>query len=259
MALPVCHTLWIGDRLPPLLAVCLESFVRQGHRVELHAYRSVEAPRGVTVRDASAILPYRPAGSHQGHGAIPVFADWFRYELLERVHGIWIDTDLVCVRPIALRKQYLFGYDSGRVINNAVLRLPSGSALLRQMRDLFPGHGFIPPWFGPVRRLRYRVKHLCGIHRDITTLPHASSGPAALTWYANEQGVADQALPPEAFYPLCLSQCSRALNGDFDIAGLITPRTLCVHLWHNSLPSLDPHPHSLIGRLLARDFQALVA
>jgi hypothetical protein len=257
VTLPVCHSLWTGDGLPPLLAACLESFVRQGHQVVLHAYRNIAAPPGIEVRDASFTLPLKPVGVHLGHGAMATFSDWFRYELLERIDGIWIDADLVCIRPIEFGQPYLFGYESRAYIGNAVLRLPAGSALLQHLRRQFVSQGFIPPWFGPVRRCRYSVKRLFGAHQDISTLPHGSTGPRALTWYAAVEGVSRYALPIDVFYPLHFLKCDRAFDADFEVASVITPRTLCIHLWHNSLVQCEPHPRSLAGRMLARDFDSL--
>jgi hypothetical protein len=186
-----------------------------------------------------------------------VFSDWFRYELLERVDGLWIDADLICIRPIENAGPYLFGYESETQIGNAVLGLPSGSALLQHMRGLFPGHGFIPPWFGRTRKLRYQIKKLCGVHRDISTLPHGSTGPRALTWYAEAEGVKHNALPIDAFYPLHYLRTRELFDPDFDIASVITRQTRCIHLWHNSLPPMQPDPRSVIGRLIVRDFKTI--
>jgi hypothetical protein len=256
--LPVCHSLWTGEKLPPLLASCLESFLRKGHRVVLHAYQNLQdLPRAIEVRDAARILPFEAVGSHSWRGELPAFADRFRYELLERVDGLWIDSDMICIRPIDLTEPYLFGYESATQIGNAVLRLPAGSAVLQHLRALFPGTGFIPPWFGPIRRSRYRIKRLCGVHRDISTLPHGSTGPSALTWYAGAEGHARYAQPTDVFYPLHYRQCTRALDPAFELASVITPRTRCVHLWHDTLRSTDPRPGSLVARMLTRDFAAL--
>ena len=246
-----CHTLWIGTELPKLQACCLESFVQQGHEVVLYSYHKMEVPSGVAVRDASLILPYQPVGS------LAIFSDWFRYELLARIDGIWIDTDLVCIRPIQIADPYIFGYETEGQINGAVLGLPQQSKILSILRGLFPGRGFIPPWFSSTRRFRYRVKRVLGIHKGVSTLQHGSTGPRALTWYARSEGVLDKAQPTDVFYPYSYLQVMRAFDPTFDVLSVITQRTLCIHLWQHAMASAEIHPKSLIGRVLARDFKAI--
>ena len=230
-----CHTLWIGGSLPPLFVSCLLSFVRAGHRVIVHAYQNLDLPREIEVRDAARILPPDRLDRLSG-AARTLLADYFRYELLDQIDCLWIDVDLICIRPIDIDAPYIFGYESASQINNAVLRAPPGSNLLQNLRALcHADNAIIPPWFGPVRRARYRIKKLVGVHRDLTTLPYASTASRALTWYVGAEGLQHFVQPRDVFYPLSYLELGRLLDPKFELETIITPRTRCIHLWNGCL------------------------
>lgn len=82
----------------------MASFLANGHRVELHAYSSIEGvPDGVDIKDANEVLGERAvfvnSGEGIGRGGFAGFSDWFRYELLCRHGGFWCDADMVCLQP----------------------------------------------------------------------------------------------------------------------------------------------------------------
>lgn len=247
-----CHTLWIGESLPPLFVSCLLSFVRAGHRVVVHAYQNIDLPRELEVRDAARILSPDRLDRQLRGAARPLLADYFRYELLEQINCLWIDVDLICIRPIDIDAPYIFGYESASQVNNAVLRAPPGSNLLQNMLALFRADGaVIPPWFGPTRRARYHIKKLVGIHRDLTTLPYASTGPRALTWYVGAEGLQHFVQPRDVFYPLSYLDIGRLRDPKFDLESIITPRTRCIHLWNQSLQMSTLECSEPLQRVLA--------
>ena len=55
----IANGLWIGSHLSKLELLTLLSFTRLGHPFHLWTYDELDAPvpEGVTIRDASAILP----------------------------------------------------------------------------------------------------------------------------------------------------------------------------------------------------------
>ena len=142
-----CVTLWIGERLGAVERACMRSVLRQDHRVALYCYRPpMGIPDGVEVRDASDVLP--EAKVFRTHrGSVAAFSDWFRYELQRAGAGTWVDTDMYLLRPIDETRPYLFGEEASGVLNNAVLRLPTGSARARG-----GGAGQLP---------RHRVRRRC--------------------------------------------------------------------------------------------------
>src|SRR5690606_1292398 len=87
-------TLWIGPRLSFLERACLRSALAHGHKVALYCSPPpAGVPAGIELRDAAAILPESEIIRHRG-GSPALFANRFRYELLHRGLGVWIDCDL---------------------------------------------------------------------------------------------------------------------------------------------------------------------
>lgn len=121
---------WSDAPLSLLERTCLTSWVRRAHaRVHLYTHDSIpkltaqipaEIRAHVTVLDASTIVPRRLKFTYTGPApkskranaftALP-FSDLFRYRLLRDRGGIWMDMDIVMVRPIPvrlLRQPYFF-------------------------------------------------------------------------------------------------------------------------------------------------------
>jgi len=114
------QTYWSGPPLSLLEKLCLESWTRFGARVDLFTHDSVTAMQEqvpiairpyVTVIDADVIVDrskkFDYAGGHKtkrsdAFKALP-FSDLFRYELLRKRGGIWMDFDIVLIRPIPIR------------------------------------------------------------------------------------------------------------------------------------------------------------
>lgn len=134
MQTPLINMFWYGDRLPELHQMCISSFLEQGHRVDLYSYESsLEGlPVGVTLKDANDILSSDKVFRGKG-GSYALFADQFRYELLHRLGGWWSDCDVYCIRPFNFDAEYVFGFESPGRINNAVIKVPSGGPLTRQL------------------------------------------------------------------------------------------------------------------------------
>jgi hypothetical protein len=99
------RSLWIGSSLPPAHQACIASFLRIGHPFELFTYEPLNTiPSGTILRSAADIIPkerifrYGPAAG-RGHGSLGAFSNLFRFALLLREGGYWVDTDMICLRP----------------------------------------------------------------------------------------------------------------------------------------------------------------
>jgi hypothetical protein len=88
---------------PPNEALWLSSFVAAGIQVEFFSEAPIAGlPDGVTRRNARVILDRQVAFyRHEFDGPSPALhANHFRYALLERLGGWWIDTDVVLVAAL---------------------------------------------------------------------------------------------------------------------------------------------------------------
>jgi hypothetical protein len=228
------NAFWIGPRLGPLSRACLRSFGRHGHPVILHVYEEPkDVPEGIVLADASRTLPRELAVAHRS-GSFAFAADRFRYELMARDAGLYVDCDCYCLRPVEDR-EYIFGWESRLEIGTAVLKLPAGSPLLASLAGIFTTPAFVPPWQRPrvQRRLRWRAR--LGMPLPMHRMAWGIAGPQALTHFARIHGVADRALPADILYPLALSHVDLLREPGLGITDLATPRTRVVHLWNEVL------------------------
>jgi hypothetical protein len=128
----IMQSLWIGKPLSKLEQLCLKSFVDNGHEVHLYVYDKVgNIPTGVIVKDGNEILDKSEIFRYK-NGSVSAFSNLFRFTLLYKKGGYWIDADLLCVRPIKLNQSYVFSSEpdeqySNNIINAGLIKLPKGS------------------------------------------------------------------------------------------------------------------------------------
>ena len=93
--------LWIGNYLPMMQFVCLQSFVLQGIQVHLYSYQKFDhLPPGILWMNAEEILP--PSSIYKFKNSYAGFSDFFRYKLMYVKGGWWIDLDLLCIQASRL-------------------------------------------------------------------------------------------------------------------------------------------------------------
>lgn len=180
--------------------------------------------------DAATIIPADRLTPYLASRSYSSFSNLFRYELLAREGGIWIDCDLLSVRPIAVGQTHVFGYEAANRINCAVLKLPADSPILADLRAVFTTPGWRPPWNDWKRNVRDTVRRFLG--QDYSA---AVTGPRVLTYFVQKHRAADLTAPIDIFYPIGVPESLQLLVPEFDIRPLITPRTLCIHLWNDYL------------------------
>ena len=134
------QSLWIGGELSVLERLSIRSFLANGYAYDLYSYgRPSNLPVGAALRDASAILPESSVFQYRSHASYAGFANWFRYELLLQRGGWWVDTDVVCLRPLCFPGEYVFASEPegvGLTVTNAVIKVPAGSAIMRYAAEV---------------------------------------------------------------------------------------------------------------------------
>lgn len=129
------RSFWHGPPLNPYLLICLHSFVRRGCRVEVFSYAQDPGfPEWIIARDAREIVPaqtvlvYRKG---QGAGSPSLHSNLFRFALLDRLGGWWIDTDVALLRGPLPSAPYFFAVEQDHFANS-VMKFPKGHALMAQ-------------------------------------------------------------------------------------------------------------------------------
>src|SRR5436305_1811140 len=144
MSRPVCNALWVGPSLGPVESACLSSFVAAGHQVDLYSYENLSGiPAGVNLLDANTILPGALITRYRSNGSPSLFSNRFRYALLAAGKGLWIDCDVLCLRPID-DAPIICGWQEACAVNGAVLKLPPEHAVLDDLQRIFTKWYWIP-------------------------------------------------------------------------------------------------------------------
>lgn len=225
---------WHGSQLSRLERMCIASFLRNGHAVDLYAYDDVgPVPQGARLADASQILPREFLFHHRRTGSVGLFADWFRYRLLYERGGIWADTDIACLKPLAFESAEIFAWQDERYLNNAVLGLPRGHELALWLAQCCEDPNRLLPYDGVAMRLRkWRRRHLQGNRRD--RIRWGENGPKGLTRAALHLGYAEKALPSWHFYPVPWNAWHSLFEGG---SGACPPfeQSSTVHFYNNQM------------------------
>ena len=119
--------------------VCLKSFLYHGHEVDLYTYGSVVGvPSGVNVMDGREILEQDKVFTHRKEGvgkdSVAGFSDHFRYELLNKKGGWWVDTDVVCLKPFKFNDDKViatsYEHKWGECAITCVMKIPQNDPIL---------------------------------------------------------------------------------------------------------------------------------
>jgi hypothetical protein len=104
---------WEGD-LGTMENMCIKSYLRKGHVFHLYAYDwfklTPSKPENLEIHDAEEILPREKMSLFPSPS---IFSDFFRYALLAKRGGWWVDMDTICLQPFGtLDDEYVFASDN---------------------------------------------------------------------------------------------------------------------------------------------------
>lgn len=176
----VFKSFWYGSRLGTREWLCLRSFTEHGHCVHLYTYDSrLAVPKGVSVKDASAIYPEEDVffyQDHAGQGGVSAFSNMFRYRLLYENGGWWIDMDVACTGANIPEGERYYGRQGDGKINCAAMKFEKKSPVMEQCLETAERLGSDISW--------------------------GDAGPRLFTKTLRTLGLADQAAPARYAYPV---------------------------------------------------------
>jgi hypothetical protein len=209
--IPDVVTFWDGP-LDGLRRLCLTSQVRAGHRVTLYSFAPLaDLPDGVVNADAGSVLPRAFAERLRPSGVGGAWRDWttlqfsdfFRMRLMAMGAGLWLDADVLLLKPIEIdpTKPY-FAWEKPRQLGNSVLYLPEGDPIVAAFDALMAQDELTPDWLALRHRLTFAWKKLRGRVERVSDIRVAIFGPASLTALAKRHGLSDYALPRKSYYAI---------------------------------------------------------
>lgn len=128
----IIQSLWIGGTLSKMEVLSIKSFLDNGHEYHLYTYDLVtNVPDGAIVKDGNEILNKNEIFRYK-NGSVSAFSNLFRFTLLFKKGGYWVDTDLICLKPFKLDQDIVIvtepdgNYKENR-ITSCFLKLPMKS------------------------------------------------------------------------------------------------------------------------------------
>jgi hypothetical protein len=250
-SLPPVASLWVGGELNWLHKLCLASYAYHGHEVVLFfmADTAPSVPPGVRTAPITDVWDPAPAG-HAGAPA-SMLSDLFRLYLLKKTDMVWIDTDMLAVRPMPVA-DYRVGFEPTGAINGAVLRLPQTSKTLNKLIDWFEDPEWVTPWLGEKDQAEIAKAPPGKRLLRAFELRRPAVGPRALTYTLRKCGEMKHAHGPEAFYPLRGVMTDVLFSGYCTEDNWLTENTLAVHLYASMIRRYHathrPEDNSFIAR-----------
>ena len=250
---PDVVTFWHGP-LDALRQTCLRSQLAAGHKVTVYSFGPLAGlPDGVGNAEAEAILPHafseklrppQPNGSWRDW-TILQFSDFFRMRLMAEQAGLWLDADVLLLKPVELNpaKPY-FAWERPRQLGNSVLYLPPDDPIVRAFENLMAQEELTPDWLSLRHRLIFALRQLRGRSNRLADIRVAIFGPAALTALARRSNQFQHALPKQSFYAVHADPKRFFEQTDFS-ALLADPQIIGLHISPKGRGGERPVPGSL--------------
>jgi hypothetical protein len=260
MVRPDVVTFWHGP-LDALRQTCLRSQLAAGHKVTVYSFDTIPGlPAGVANSEAEAILPHafseklrppQPDGSWRDWTTLQ-FSDFFRMRLMAEGAGLWLDADVLLLKPVEIdRARPFFAWERPRQIGNSVLYLPPHDPIVQAFQDLMEQEELTPEWLSLRHRITFALRRLCGGSNRLSDIRVAIYGPAALTALAQRSGSAREALPKRSFYAVHAEPKRFFEPSDFS-ALIGDPQILGLHISPKGRGSEPPIPGSLYAWAVER-------
>jgi hypothetical protein len=250
---PDVVTFWHGP-LDALRRTCLRSQVAAGHKVTVYSFEPIgQLPDGVGNAEAEAILPHsfseklrpaQPDGSWRDW-TILQFSDFFRMRLMAHGAGLWLDADVLLLKPVEIdAAKPFFAWERPRQLGNSVLYLPADHPIVVAFEELMEQEELTPDWLALRHRLTFALRQLRGGSTRLSDIRIAIYGPASLTALARRTGELRHALPQKSFYAVHADPKRFFERSDF--SRLISdPDIIGLHISPKDRGSKAPAPGSL--------------
>lgn len=238
-------SLWIGSRLGEIELASIRSFQRLGHSFTLYSYNPIEnVPNGTIQKDARDVFDAGRIIRHKRTGSPALHSDLFRYRLLEKTDYIWVDLDIIALRTFDFTSDFVFGFQDDTLVDGAVLCLPSGSAVLKQLLRYDADTKSAPPNLRGSKKARYQIRNFIAGGLPIDRWPWGSLGPTLLTSILQETGEIEHAMPVSAFYSVSPDKVAVFAEPKGWDVSQAPPSAYAVHLWGKFLRDYVSKNHS---------------
>lgn len=126
------HMFWAYGNFSNVENISAKSFIKNGYHLNIWTYGDVSnAPSGAAIKDAREILP-ESLYFEIPNGSCAPFSDYFRYAVLNKIGGLWVDTDVIALKPVELQPEpFLVTERTQRGVKRLIKELLGRSASFR--------------------------------------------------------------------------------------------------------------------------------
>ena len=141
----IIQSLWIGTKLSSIEQLSIKSFLDNGHEYHLYTYNPIKyIPEGTIIKHANEILPENEIFTYKS-GSYSAFANYFRFMLLYKKGGYWVDTDLICIAKFDFNQDIIIAseptkYYNKKLITSFLIKLPQNSNIAKRGIEIQKEH-----------------------------------------------------------------------------------------------------------------------
>ena len=232
----IVQSVWIGDKLSIAEQLCIRSFQQHGHDFHLYAYKDLQnVPENTILKDANEIISedkiYRSDG-----GRLSSFANYFRWEMIKKLGGVYVDMDMVCLKPFDFEDDILYGHEADETVNTAVLGFPKGHFFARTMCKVCDDVNLFQPIDAPKTILKKVARKALFAKEKSRAKTRFSEpgGPYYVTKFLRYYDLIEHAKPINHFYSIPW-QDWESIFIEGSGAEDIIDGAYGLHLWNNAL------------------------
>lgn len=231
----IIQSLWIGDQLSRVEQLCINSFSKNGSEFHLYTYNKVDnVPKEACIKDANTIIPKSEIFKNK-RGSYALFADWFRFEMIYKKGGFYVDMDMICLKPFHFENEpIVFGRESADSISNAIMKFPENHEICRFMADICKHPNTILPYDSRKEKIKkLKRKYLKGNKRS--NIHWGETGPLGFTRHLNHLNLFNQAKHFTCFFPVSPCNWMSFFDDTFEGNMSFFNNSYTAHLWNEFL------------------------
>lgn len=244
------NTVWIGNKLGPIHAACLRSFVRHGHDVVLHAFGKPEdTPEGVRLFDATKLMCEHEVEIFRTYNKLAYASDIYRYRIQREGMGLYVDCDVYCIKPF-VETDYIYSWESDDFIANGILKIPHDSLLIKKILEDAENLYFIPHWYSPNKKRKMAVMKALGFGKHVVHQRWGVIGPRLITHHIKDQNLTHHAQSIDTYLNLHYDHVNLLYEQGLSVEDLITNKSLGLHLSSSVRPRKEVLPNTPLYQIL---------
>lgn len=136
----IVQGLWVGNKISLIEYLSYTSFIKNGFEYHLYTYSHLkDLPCNIVQKDANEILNEKFIVKSSKDGNLANFSDLFRWHLILKKGGVYVDSDVICIRPFETKTNTLSGelqkHTNKQVASTQYLNFEKNHPLMEKLVD----------------------------------------------------------------------------------------------------------------------------